>query len=140
MSFIPPDIYDRVQKLALGITNATEAADGVLRKRYYLQLKEFHAEQTRAGQPHPFITEALADYTDDPEEAVRLYRESIALAMEFPDEPLHTKHIALARCLAELGLKEQAEAHLTDGRAEAIRRDDPYWVREADSVARELAD
>ena len=47
--------------------------------------------------------------------------------------------ISLAERLIEIGRAEQAEAHLRDGRAEAVRCADTHWVEEADSLLRELA-
>ena len=57
----------------------------------------------------------------------------------FPDEPTHTKMISLAQQFMELGRTEQAEAYLRDGRAEAVRRSDTFWIEDADSLLKELA-
>ena len=86
------------------------------------------------SQTHPLLTEAVADYTDDTAEAVRLYELALAQAQTIPDEPTHTKMISLAERLIELGRKEQAEAYLRDGRAEAARRNDTFWVEDADRL------
>ncbi len=42
----------------------------------------------------------------------------------------------MAQALFKVGQKEQAEACLRDGRAEALRRGDDEYVREADRVLR----
>jgi len=97
-------------------------------------LRQFYCEQVGAGCSHPFLTEAVADYTDDPKEAAELYRLSIEQSRAFPEEPTHTKMISLAEQLIVLGRREPAEAYLRDGRAEAVRRGDSFWIQEADGL------
>ena len=45
----------------------------------------------------------------------------------------------MAKALFEAGQKEQAEASLRDGRAEALQRGDDEYVREADRVLQEAS-
>jgi hypothetical protein len=139
MSNIPPDIYERVHELALAIVNASEAGDDTLHDSHCQALRAYFDEQSSAGRSHPFLTEAMADYTDDTAEAVRLYELALNQARAFPDEPTHTKMISLAEHLIELGRREQAEAYLRDGRAEAVRRGDTFWIEDADRLLHELA-
>ena len=139
MSTIPADIYERVRELALAITNASEAGDEALRDSGCQALRAYFDEQAQAGRFHPFLTEAMADYTYDGTEAVRLYELALQQALEFPDESTHTKMISLAEQLIELGRTEHAEAFLRDGRAEAVRRGDMFWIEDADRLLRELA-
>jgi hypothetical protein len=47
--------------------------------------------------------------------------------------------ISLAQQLIELGHREQAEAYLRDGRAEAVRRGDTFWIEDADRLLQKLA-
>src|SRR6266496_947071 len=124
MSNIPPDIYERVRELALAMTNASEAGDTALQDSVYQSLLAYHEEQTRLGRSHPFLTEALADYTDDVATSARYYELALEQARAYCDEPTHTKMISLAERLIELGQLERAEAYLRDGRAEAVRRAD----------------
>jgi hypothetical protein len=139
MSNIPPDIYERVHELAVAIVNASGADDEALHDSLCQTLHGYYDEQTSSGRSHPFLTEAMADYTDDAAEAVRLYELSLEQARAFPDEPTHTKRISLAEKFIELGRKEQAEAYLRDGRAEAVRRGDTYWIENADRLLQQLA-
>lgn len=60
-------------------------------------MRAYHDEQAGLGRSHPFLTEAVADYTEDPSEATRLYELSLEQAGMFPDEPKHTKMISLAQ-------------------------------------------
>jgi hypothetical protein len=139
MSSISLKIYERVHELALAITNASEAGDDALYVSRCQTLRAFYDEQTAAGRFHPFLTEATADYTDEPLEAVRLYELALEQSRMFPGEPTHTKLICLAEKLVELGRKEQAEAYLRDGRAEAVRHSDTFWIEEAERLLRELS-
>jgi hypothetical protein len=138
MDSIPSDIYERVYELALAITNASEAGDDALCDSLCQTLRAFYDEQASVERSHPFLTEAMADYTADAPEAVRLYQLALEQACAFPDEPTHTKMISLAEQLIELGRREQAEAYLRDGRAEAVRRKDTFWVEDADRLLQEL--
>lgn len=140
MSNIPPDIYERVHELAVAIVNARQAGDAALDLSLCQSLRVYYDEQMRLGRPHPFLTETMADFTADSAEMVRLYELSLEQARAFPDETTHTKMISLGAQLIELGRTEQAEAYLRDGRAEAVRRNDRFWIEEADSLLKELAD
>ena len=138
MSTVPPDMYDRVEELALAIVGATEAGDDVLHEVHCQALREYYEEQLGLGRSHPFLTEAMADYTIDEREAARLYRLALEQARDVPGESTHTKAICLADRLIELGQTEQAEAHLRDGRAEALRRGEMDWVQDADALLQKL--
>lgn len=139
MSNIPPDIYERVRELALAITNASEAGDTALQDSGYQSLLAYHEEQMHLGRSHPFLTEALADYTADVATSARYYELALEQARAYSDEPTHTKMISLAERLIELGQLERAEAYLRDGRAEAVRRADTFWIEDADRLLHELA-
>ena len=139
MNNIPSDIYERVLELGLAIVNAMEAGDDALQDSHRLTLRAYYDEQTSLGRSHPFLTEAMADYTEDAAEAVRLYELALEQSRAFPDEPIHTKMISLAERLIELGRTEQAEAYVCDGRAEAVRRGDTIWIEDADRLLQELA-
>lgn len=88
------------------------------------------------GRSHPFLTEALADYTDDVAASARYYELALEQACAYSDEPTHTKMISLAERLTELGQLERAEAYLRTGRAEAVRRADTFWIEDADRLTK----
>ena len=135
MSTIPPDIYERVGELAADITNATLADDHALAESLYQRLHLYHDEQLEAGRSHPFVIETLADYTDDPAQALCYYEQALAMSRHMAsDEPTHTILIGIGQQLIELGRREQAEAFIRDGRAEALRRGDTDWIENADRL------
>ena len=138
MSSIPPDIYEHVFELVADITNATLANDVALAESLYLRLRLYHEEQLAAGRSHPFILETLADYTDETEQSVRYYEQALAMSRRMTtDEPTHTILIGIGERLIETGRREQAEAFIRDGRAEAVRRGDVYWIKDADRILQE---
>lgn len=135
MNTIPPDIYERVADLAAEITNATLADDHALSQSLYQQLLDFYTELSAANRCHPFVIETLADYTDDPTEALRYYEQALAMSrLMTSDEPTQTILIGIGAQLLQMGRREQAEAYLRDGRAEAVRREDSSWIDEADRL------
>src|SRR5436190_11295170 len=109
MREVPPDIYERVRELALGMVNATGAGDEALCASLYEQLLAYYQEQTSVGRYEPFLTEALADQTLDAAAAIRYYELSLEQAKQFPGEPVHTKMISLGEELVDIGHIERAE-------------------------------
>jgi hypothetical protein len=103
------------------------------------QLRAIYARQEGLGHPEPFLTEALADYTDDAAEAVALYRRALAQSTGYPDEPTHTKRICMASRLIELGDLAGARSELVLGRAEAERLSDRDYVEMADELLEKVA-
>jgi hypothetical protein len=138
LSSIPPDIYERVHELAVAIVNATVAGDNTLDESLRQTMRSYFDELACSDRSHPFLTEAMADHTHNPAEAARLYELALEQARAFPEEPTHTKMICLAERLVELGRSEQAKAYLRDGRTEAVRRNDTYWIQEADALLQKL--
>jgi hypothetical protein len=138
VSSIPQDIYIRVREIAVDMVNASSAGDTVLQASLYAAFRVYCQEISAAQRSHPFLTESLADFTDDDEEAVRLYRLAIDQAATFPEEHTHTKKIALARCLTVLGQLEQAEAYVRDAHAEAGLLDDKDCLLECEDLLREM--
>lgn len=131
MRAIPPEIYSRVQEQALAIVNASESGDGILEKCAYARLFAFYQEMLTAGETDPFLTETLADFADDPKEAIYFYQLAMRQARNYPDEPIYSKAISLGLLLAENGQMEQAKAHLRDGLRDAVKRDATSAVGEA---------
>jgi hypothetical protein len=138
MSNIPSDIFDRVEQLETAIVNASAIDDQILHDALCVEFRVYYDEQVCSGRSHPFLAEAMADFTDDPEEAANLYLLSIEQSMAFPDEPTHTKKVCLARELLRLGEPARATHYLRDGRAEAEYSGDDDWVEEADELLRQL--
>jgi hypothetical protein len=95
MSAIPQDIYQKVLEFSTSLTNAMEGEDEILMEFHYQQLLQFFNELEASGNSHPFITETVADYTEDAANAVEYYKLSLEQCRANPSEPTYTKHIFL---------------------------------------------
>jgi predicted urease superfamily metal-dependent hydrolase len=137
MTTIPRDIYGRVHEIALRITNAVLAGDPVLEEVNYRALRDYCAEQAALGRSHPFLLETLADYTSDETSALEFYRQALDLSLRM-GEPAQTILIAIGRRHLEASRFKDAEASLSDGIEEALRRGDSDAVAEAEELLREI--
>lgn len=138
MNSIPPDIYARVHELTVAIVNASGAGDTALHDSLCLTLRAYYEDQSNLGRLHPFLTEAMADFTSDCAEAIRLYELALEQCTAFPEEPRYTKMISMAQRLIEFGRREQADSCLIEARAEAIRLGDTFSVQDADRLLQGL--
>lgn len=93
MRKVPEPLYQQVLVLALAITNAVEAEDAPARRGAYRRLRSLY--RSRLGNPDPFLTETLADFTGGPGARVKLYRLAIQQCSAFPDEDVASKQDAL---------------------------------------------
>jgi hypothetical protein len=94
---------------------------GKSRERAAAKSSVGYLRQENLGEPEPFLTETLADYTEDAAEAVAQYRRALAQSVGCCDEPTHTKRICMASRLIELGDLDEARLELMLGRVEAER-------------------
>ena len=131
-------INPQLDALARLICEASRIDDRVLEQSRYQDLLAFYDGHVGRGSWHPALTEAVADFTAARNAVAALphYRLALEQAREL-DCDTHTILIALAGALFKVGQKEQAEACLRDGRAEALRRGDDEYVQEADRVLQE---
>ncbi|MEJ0098715.1 MAG: hypothetical protein WDO12_02815 [Pseudomonadota bacterium] len=104
----------------------------------FAQLNALYEERRIVGASHPFLTEALADYTAEAAESAALYALAIEQAATFTDEPTHTKHIGLAEALISLGRLAEAREHLIIGQRQARSAGDSHWVDHAAELSRSL--
>jgi len=138
MSDIPQNIYEGVHELALGIVNASMAGDDALKQSMYGSLVAFFEAEATAGRAHPFLTEAVADFTDDLPERIRLFKLAIDQSKLHLGEPIHTKMISLAESLIDVGRAEEAEAYLLTARTYAFQCKDKDATENADQILRQL--
>jgi len=141
MREVPKDLWNEVLEVVTAITWGPDGKepDAKVSEAGLAQLRAIYVRQESQGQPEPFLTEALADFTDDAGEAVALYRRSLAQSKGYSDEPTHTKRISLAERLVELGNLSEARSELVLARAEAERLDDPSYVAMADELLAKMA-
>jgi hypothetical protein len=141
MREVPKDLWGEVLEVVTAITWDPDGnePDPEVSEARVAQLRAIYARQEGLGQPEPFLTEALADYTDNAAEAIALYRRALAQSTGYPDEPTHTKRICMASRLIELGDLSEARSELVLGRAEAERLNDGHYVAMADELLAKVA-
>ena len=140
---IPEALYEEVRVLAEVIAQpqagAFGAVDEAASSRAYAALLALHKRLEASGTPDPFVTEALADFTADRSEAIRLYRQALKQCEAFPGELLHTKRISLARQLLAVGQKAEALEQVEVARREAFGAADAGAIRELEEIASDAA-
>lgn len=139
MREVPRELRGEVFNLLTEALLSDAAGDTERFAKAFAALQALYARQDALGKPDPVLTEALADYTDDPAEAAALYRVAIAQCEAYADEPTHTKRICLASRLIGLGDIGGARSELALGRAEAELLKDAEYVRLADNLLSRLA-
>ena len=130
-------INPRLRHLGAEICNASAIDDEVLHEVAYQNLVSYYDEQVATGFWHPALTEAVGDFTTDDKAALVYYRRALDEARRLPDRT-HSILLCMGERLNWLGQTEQAEACLSDGRAEAVRRGDKDCVEQADRVLKEM--
>jgi hypothetical protein len=138
MRKVPKELSGEVFDLVTEILCSDAAGDTQRFTTALAALRAVFARQEALGKPHPALTEALADFTDDAAKAAALYRAAIAQSAAYADEPTHTKRICLASRLIELGDLEEARSELAQGRADAERLKDVEYITLADELLSQL--
>ena len=138
MRKIAKPLLDEVFEVVDNIKRSPDGGNSQLKALYTAARRAIYARRQVLEAPHPFLTEAVADYSDDPEEAVLLYRLSIAQSSRHPDEPTYTNRICMASRLVEPGDLSAAWSELILGRAEAERLQDAYYAGFADQLLSQL--
>jgi hypothetical protein len=139
MRKIHTPLWKEVLDVVNDIKRCLDAGDSKMEAVHTARLRAIYARQEVLGAPDPFLTEAVADYTDDAAEAVRLYRLALAQSSRHPDEPKYTKRIDMASRLMEIGEMQSARTELIKGRVEAERLRDTLYVEFADELLAKLA-
>jgi len=137
---IPEPLYSQVLDLALKIANASEAEDSLSHHIAFLELQRLYEERVVAGLVEPFLTETLADFTTDDQQAIKLYELAIRQSVAFEGEPVHTKRIALALRYMDTGEPNVARDLLIQARDEANNFGDTDSVKDVDELLAEIVE
>lgn len=138
----PEDLYDKVLELTSAIAQPEccgSDIDSAMAAEALAKLTALFEAQQASGKPDPFLTETMADFTTDLDEAVRLYRLAIEQCAEYPDEPTHTKRQGLVERLFELGYNAEAEEELVQARREAFAAGDADAIKDLNAIAQQTA-
>ncbi len=118
---IPPALYDEVFVLVAAIAQpAAKLVDEARAADAYSKLVALFKSREQSGNSDPFLTEALADVTEDNSEAIRLYELALKQCAAFPDEGMVSKRTGLARALIEAGRAVEAGVQIEVARGEAF--------------------
>ncbi len=140
---VPASLYEEVYSLTEAIVQpevgASAGVDAELASSAYAALRALYDRLDAAGTPDPFVTEALADFSDESNVAILLYRVAIQQSAAFPGEVTYTKRIGLARRLATEGRNAEALEQVALARLEAVEVDDADAVRELEEISSGIA-
>ncbi|TQV88278.1 hypothetical protein [Aliikangiella coralliicola] len=99
-----PALYDKVHQLALEMIKSSETNDLQAMWLAYNSLNQLCKDNEYSGVDHPFQWEILADFTNDPKTAIRLYHNALKLALKADfREYVASILISLAENYLELG-------------------------------------
>ena len=130
---VPQPLYDQVLELTEAIVQPEasdeSAIDSALAAAALQKLVSLFENLQAADAPDPFLTETLADFTSDAEEAIRLYRLALQQSLTFPGEPTHTKRQGLVERLLEAGHAVEAQVELDKARREAFMAGDTEAIK-----------
>jgi hypothetical protein len=122
---IPPEIYDRVLKLATQMTNATETNDLRAYWLHHNELRAFCESKAATGIEHPFLWESLADFTDDDQVAIELYAKGLRQAAGVDAAPYRASiRFAVAQRHKKIGNVQLAWQFALEANEEAKLLDD----------------
>jgi hypothetical protein len=140
---IPPALYDEVFALVtdiaqpgakpLDVVDENKASDA------YAKLRALFRQRESRGESDPFLTEALADFTYDNSESIRLYELALDQCAAFPGESTISKRIGLARALIQAGRTIEAHAQSEVARREAFSAGDGAALKELNELAANCA-
>ncbi|MGL6072558.1 MAG: hypothetical protein ACRC8S_00220 [Fimbriiglobus sp.] len=114
--------WAKVSDAALLIVNASSAEDDVLQASHFAGLQEVLADLQATHGEHPVLLETEADFTNDPDESIPLYRQAIRLAEAHSLQTL-TIRLSLAQVFLDLGQKEAARLELLACQHELVDAD-----------------
>jgi hypothetical protein len=135
---IPPALYDEVFALVTAVAQPDAkplgAVDETKASEAYAKLHALFKRRESVSESDPFLTEALADFTDDNSESIRLYKLALDQCAAFPGESTISKRIGLARALIKSGRTIDARAQIEIARREAFSARDSEALAELEEL------
>jgi hypothetical protein len=136
---IPPALYEEVFALITDIAQPDakplDVVDEVKASDAYAKLLALFKRRESYGESDPFLTEALADFTDDISESIRLYELALDQCAAFPGEATVSKRIGLVRALIQAGRTIEAREQTEVARREAFSARDSAALKELNELA-----
>jgi hypothetical protein len=140
---VPPALYDEVFALATAIAQPDarplDVVDEVSASEAYAKLLALFKDRENSGESDPFLTETLADFTDDNSESIRLYKLALDQCLAFPGEATLSKRIGLVRELIKADRKIDARKQIDVARRESFSARDTASLEELNELATQCA-
>jgi hypothetical protein len=140
---VPPALYDAVFALATAIAQPDarplDVVDEVSASEAYAKLLALFKDRENSGESDPFLTETLADFTDDNSESIRLYKLALDQCLAFPGEATLSKRIGLVRELIKADRKIEAREQIDVARRESFSARDTASLEELNELATQCA-
>ena len=108
-------LYKSVLDLAAKLMHAANRRDQALFDSYYAKLKVLCIENEPTEKDHPVQWETLADFTDEPAEAIVIYEKALKKATEINSKDyMSSIAYSMATMQVELGQTDEAIKNLQD--------------------------
>lgn len=132
-------IYKKVHELATQLMAAVEGEDQALFDRLYSQLNDICLENESSDKNHPVQWETLADFTDDLEEAVSIYKKALLIAEDIRSADFSSSiGFSIGTLQLELGQKDAALISLEKARLACLDIEDKELKAEIHDLLTEL--
>ena len=122
-------LYDEILFICQEIANASSADNEELRQVHCKKLQVLCASNQGSPKDHPLQWEALADFTEDGDQAMDIYEVALATAEQL-SLPTFIASAYLAMALRQLEFEEQPQALLFANKAnEAVEHSDNEEIK-----------
>jgi len=132
-------LYKKVHTLAEGLLKAAHKEDEVTFEELYGELRVLCDEHENTEKNHPVQWETLADFTEESDDALVLYKKALGIAeAESAHDYIASINYAMAVMLKELGENDQALIAAENANAQAGNISDEELKEEITSLIKAL--
>lgn len=118
-------ILQQVTDLALAMMKAADAADVDAFDKFYKELQNICSSNEKTNNNHPVQWETLADFTQDADESIALYKKALTIAESLKEHQYSASiHYALADRYSELDQAAAGIEHAKQAKVLAAKYDD----------------
>lgn len=135
------NMYEKVSNLAHDMIAMADADNVEGFEQLYKELQLICTQNEAGAGNHPVQWETLADFTQDLEEAIVLYKKALAVAEQLKEHQYSASiHYAIADRYSDMDDKKAAVDHASKAKALAEKLDDDVLKNEIDALLVYLAD
>lgn len=129
------DILKKVTELALSMIEKAEANDVEGFDKQYKELETICTQNAGGAKDHPVQWETLADFTQDLEQAIEIYKKALTVAEKLKEHQYSASiHYAMADMYSDLDNKKAALDHANKAKTLAAKLDDEELKSEIDTL------